>query len=250
MIQRTPRLKQAQSRSLSKFSVRLFSIRTPAMLGLSLLGCATLGMSGCQTNPAGLAINQPPPAPPVSNSPMSNSPAAPAVNQYAKNINTANQYPEGINPPAAAGDQPFAASSSGVAATATAASAGEPAGGESLTLTSTAAVQPPQGPSLITLSRGEDLQSHLAGNHRRVVLDFYADWCGPCRKQGKILHELEPLAAETGTLIIKVDVDQHKALARDFGVASLPTLIVINDGEIATRQTGIASARTLKSWMR
>ncbi|XZE53292.1 thioredoxin family protein [Planctomycetaceae bacterium SH139] len=245
MIQRTPRLKQAQGRSLSKFPRRLFSIRTSAMLGLSLLGCATLGMSGCQTNPTGLAINQSPHAPPLSNSPV-----APAVDQYVKDINTANQYPESINPPAAAGDQPFAASSSGVAAMTTAAPAGEPAGGESLTLTSTAAAQRPPGPSLITLPRGEDLQSYLTGNHRRVVLDFYADWCGPCRKQAKILHELEPLAEETGTLIIKVDVDQHQALARDYAVASLPTLIVINDGEIADRQTGIASAGTLKSWMR
>lgn len=259
MIQRAPRMTQAQRRSLSKFSVRAFSrrslaVRTSAVLGWSLLSLSALGLSGCQTNPAGLAINQPPPTQPLSNGPLSNGPVAPVSDQYAKDINTDDRYLGDINLHAAPAEQPAARQAAARQPAGELAkgelAAGEPPGGETLTLTSTAADQPALGPSLITLQRGEDLQSYLTGNHRRVVLDFYADWCGPCRKQGKILHELEPLAAETGTLIIKVDVDQHQALARDFAVASLPTLIVINDGEIATRQTGIATAGTLKSWMR
>ena len=73
-----------------------------------------------------------------------------------------------------------------------------------------------------------------------VLIDFYATWCGPCVEQGEVLQNLAPFAAERNASIIKIDVDQHRDLARMFEVTSLPTLILIQDGQIVQRHTGLA----------
>jgi thioredoxin 1 len=78
-----------------------------------------------------------------------------------------------------------------------------------------------------------------------VLVDFYADWCGPCRMIAPVLEEL---AKETpDARIVKVDVDQASQLAARYGVSSIPNLIVFKDGDIATRHVGLASKAQLKS---
>ena len=70
----------------------------------------------------------------------------------------------------------------------------------------------------------------------RVLLDFYADWCGPCRMVAPILEEI---AAERSDIIIgKINVDQERELAEQFGVVSIPTLVVLEDGEMINRVSG------------
>ena len=64
------------------------------------------------------------------------------------------------------------------------------------------------------------------------LLDFYADWCGPCRM---VLPIVEEIAAEREDLFVgKINVNDNPELAREFGIISIPTLIVIKDGEIIT----------------
>ncbi|TWU06128.1 thioredoxin family protein [Stieleria varia] len=106
-----------------------------------------------------------------------------------------------------------------------------------------------QGPTLITLGAGDDLRRHLNGSHRRVILDFYADWCGPCKQQGRVLHEIEHVAADANALIIKINVDQHKDLAEIFSVKALPTVMVYGRRTILQRRTGLTSAEVLTSWV-
>ena len=70
----------------------------------------------------------------------------------------------------------------------------------------------------------------------KVLLDFYADWCGPCRMVAPILEEI---AAERSDIIIgKINVDQERELAEQFGVVSIPTLVVLEDGEMINRVSG------------
>lgn len=108
----------------------------------------------------------------------------------------------------------------------------------------------PSLPTLMTLEAGNDLNETVALASGTVVLDFYADWCGPCRKQGKILKELESVAEANQVHIIQVNVDEHPELARQMNVASLPTLMKVQNGEIVDRQTGLADKGSLMRWMK
>ena len=70
----------------------------------------------------------------------------------------------------------------------------------------------------------------------KVLLDFYADWCGPCRMVSPIIDEI---AAERSDVVVgKVNVDAERALAERFNVYSIPTLVVLKDGEILHQVSG------------
>ena len=77
------------------------------------------------------------------------------------------------------------------------------------------------------------------------LVDFWATWCGPCRVQGKIIDEnLEKLTA-TGAEVAKVNVDEQAGLAMRFNVLSIPTLIVIKNGQKTNEFVGVQSIGTL-----
>lgn len=70
-----------------------------------------------------------------------------------------------------------------------------------------------------------------------TILDFYADWCGPCKMMDPILHELEKELAGKAT-IEKIDVDAQTDRASQFGVMSIPTYVVMKDGKEVDRMVG------------
>ena len=78
---------------------------------------------------------------------------------------------------------------------------------------------------------------------KTIFLNFWATWCGPCMRQGPVVEEL----AEEGYAVGKVDVDQNMALAQQFRVVSIPTLILFKDGAEAQRFVGLTSKEELKS---
>jgi thioredoxin len=108
-----------------------------------------------------------------------------------------------------------------------------------LTASTTAAKANMNAPTVRTLEATEDLQTALNNASGIVLVDFYADWCGPCRRQGKILHELEAKAKSMGAQIIKVDVDKHTKIAEQYEVGSLPTLIAFRNGTVVHRKLGL-----------
>jgi thioredoxin 1 len=79
-----------------------------------------------------------------------------------------------------------------------------------------------------------------------VLVDFWAPWCGPCRMQGEILHELAEKLDDSAK-IVKVNVDDAQQVAAKFGVRSIPTLIVLKDGENVKQFVGVQDATTLQN---
>ena len=77
-----------------------------------------------------------------------------------------------------------------------------------------------------------------------VLVDFYADWCGPCKMMSPILQEVKANLKE-GVKIIKVNVDQHQDLASHFMVRGVPTLMLFKTGKMLWHQSGVLSAKDL-----
>jgi thioredoxin 1 len=77
-----------------------------------------------------------------------------------------------------------------------------------------------------------------------VLVDFYADWCGPCKMMSPILQEVKATLQEA-VKIIKINVDQHQDLASHFMVRGVPTLMLFKEGKMLWRQSGVLSTTDL-----
>jgi len=77
-----------------------------------------------------------------------------------------------------------------------------------------------------------------------VLVDFWAEWCGPCRMVGPIVEELSGEYADTA-VIGKVNVDENQEIAAKFGIRNIPTLLVFKNGEIVDKQVGVAPKNVL-----
>ena len=77
-----------------------------------------------------------------------------------------------------------------------------------------------------------------------ILMDFYADWCGPCRMQGPILEEIK-VAFEGKAEIKKINVDKENDLASKYGIFVVPTLILEKDGKEVNKWTGVTSKEEL-----
>ncbi|MCW2523915.1 MAG: thioredoxin [Frankiales bacterium] len=83
---------------------------------------------------------------------------------------------------------------------------------------------------------------------RYVLVDLWATWCGPCRMVSPALERVATELADDLKLV-KVDIDRSPTLARRFEVQSVPTLLVLRDGQVLARQSGAAPAAALRSWV-
>ena len=81
--------------------------------------------------------------------------------------------------------------------------------------------------------------NEIKAEKKTVLLDFYADWCGPCRMVAPIVHEI---ADEREDIVVgKINVDEQPELAQAFGVMSIPTLVVLKNGEVVNQAMGARS---------
>ncbi len=88
------------------------------------------------------------------------------------------------------------------------------------------------------LEKQEDFEKEIKGN---IVVDFYADWCGPCKMVGSILEEIDSFD------VLKINVDEFPDIAREFGVMSIPTLIKFTDGKEVKKIIGLRNKAELEN---
>lgn len=88
----------------------------------------------------------------------------------------------------------------------------------------------------------QNFETEVLKADKPVLVDFWATWCGPCRRQAPIVEEL----AEEGYAVGKVDVDAEPSLAQQFHIMSIPTLLVFKGGKEVQRLVGLTGKETLR----
>lgn len=83
-----------------------------------------------------------------------------------------------------------------------------------------------------------NFKSEVIDSNKLTIVDFYADWCGPCRKLGPIIEEIEQ-EMDGKIKFTKINTDENIEVAKEYQISGLPTLLVINNGKILERMVGL-----------
>ena len=93
-----------------------------------------------------------------------------------------------------------------------------------------------------------NFQDEVLSSEKPVLVDFWAEWCGPCKMIGPILEELS-LEMDGKIKIVKVDVDCNSQTAMNYAIRSIPTLIIVKNGSVQAQHVGAASKAQLENFI-
>jgi len=91
-------------------------------------------------------------------------------------------------------------------------------------------------------------ETEVLNSKEPVVVDFWAEWCGPCKMIAPALEEIQT-ALGSKVKIVKLNVDENPNTAQKYGIMSIPTLMLFKNGELASRQVGAAPRQKLEQWI-
>jgi thioredoxin 1 len=100
-------------------------------------------------------------------------------------------------------------------------------------------------PNILTLTT-ENFDQEVLKSPTPVLVDFWAEWCGPCKMVAPILDELAT-EYDGKVKIGKVNIDDHQALATEYGIRAIPTLLLFKGGQVTDQIVGLRSKRDFKS---
>jgi len=101
----------------------------------------------------------------------------------------------------------------------------------------------------MTKSVSDDtFKDEVLASGKPVLVDFWAEWCGPCRMIAPALEEISEEMAERVT-VVKLNIDENPDAPAKYGVRGIPTMILFNDGKIAATKVGAAPKTQLQSWL-
>ena len=94
----------------------------------------------------------------------------------------------------------------------------------------------------------DNFDQEVMQSGKPVLIDFYADWCGPCKMMGPVVEELA--GEESNVKVCKINIDEEMAVAQKYGVMSIPTFISFKNGEVAGKQVGAVPKSKLQELIR
>lgn len=80
--------------------------------------------------------------------------------------------------------------------------------------------------------------------NKRILVDFYAEWCGPCKMQGEVLKDFQTLD------VLKVDVDKYPNIAKAYGIMSIPTIMLFENGNVLKSNVGFMNIGDLENFVK
>lgn len=91
----------------------------------------------------------------------------------------------------------------------------------------------------------ENYENEVLKSDKKVLIDFYADWCGPCKMMSPIIDEIAEEMKET-IKVGKINVDENQDLAMEYGVMSIPTIVILKNGEVEKTFVGVTDKEEIK----
>ncbi len=90
----------------------------------------------------------------------------------------------------------------------------------------------------VKILTNQNFETEVLNSNKKVLVDFWAPWCGPCRMLSPIVDEIAQEANEN-IKVLKVNIDEEPELAQQFGVMSIPTLVVLKNGKVLNSSVGV-----------